>query len=54
MPSQTRKSLREVYANACSALTLTPVDFGLAVCEKTGRLIQLKGCKKEESKNEAV
>lgn len=55
MPSKSKKSLRKVYTNAGSALTLTAADFGLAVCKKTGRLIQLKKCKEEgNNKNEEV
>ena len=55
MPSKSKKSLRKVYTNAGSALTLTAADFGLAVCKKTGRLIQLTERKKDENKrNEEV
>ena len=55
MSSNGRKSLRQAYASAGSALTLTAEDFGLAVCKKTGRLIPIKDCKEEgEQKNEEV
>ena len=55
MSSKSRKSLRQVYATAGSALTLTAEDFGLTVCKETRRLLQLKECKeKGKQKNEEV
>ena len=55
MSSKGRKSLRQVFAGAGSALTLTAEDFGLTVCKKTGRIIPIKAFKEEgEQKNEEV
>ena len=55
MREETKKSLREVYRNVGPALTLTPEDFGLTVCKKTGCLIPIKEFKEEgEQKNEEV
>ena len=55
MSSNGRKSLRQAYASAGSALTLTAEDFGLTVSKKSGRLIQLKEYKEEgKKKNEEV
>ena len=39
MPEETKKSLREVYRNIGSALTLTPEDFGFTIDTETGRPI---------------
>ena len=55
MSSKGRKSLRQVYAGAGSALTLTAEDFGMTLCKKTGRLIRIKEFnEKGVQKNEEV